>query len=159
VIGKTYEKLKTLVLKLKPNSRYPDLSSHDPDQLDKFVDESIANLQNTLISNTNDLRQRIKQARPDPDDPQYNTKMIAYKELLEQMIPIMQKLQNVIGQMLDELHDLVGQLWNDISKNDGNNIKRLLEEHKCRAETNLNEQWIKHIIGFEEKLNILKPMK
>jgi hypothetical protein len=48
----------------------------------------ITDLQNTLVSNTNDLREPIRQGRPDPNDPQYDDKLIIYRELLEQMIPI-----------------------------------------------------------------------
>jgi uncharacterized coiled-coil protein SlyX len=128
------------------------------DQLDVFVDEMIADLQNTLLSNTNDLRERIKQARPDPHDPQYAKKMVIYKGLLEQMVPIMQQLQSFIGQTLDELHTLVTQLWDDISKNDGRNVDRLLEEHKNRTEAHLNEQWLKDINELEAKLNALNKM-
>jgi len=128
------------------------------DQLDVFVDEMIADLQNTLLSNTNDLRERIKQARPDLHDRQYDKKMIVYKELLERMVPIMQKLQSFIGQTLDELHKLISYLWDDISKNDGRNVDRLLEEHKNRTEAHLNEQWLKDISELEAKLNALNKM-
>jgi hypothetical protein len=158
VIRNKYDKLKTLVLKLKRSSRHQDLSSLNSDQLDAFVDEMITDLQNTLVSNTNDLRERIKQGRPDPNDPQYAEKMAAYKELLKQMIPIMQKLQNFIGQMLDELHSLVAQLWDDISKNNGQNVDRLLEEHASRTEALMNEQWAKHINEVEIKLNTLRAL-
>ncbi len=147
-----------MVLKLKPSGRHQDLSSMNSDQLDVFVDEMIADLQNTLLSNTNDLRERIKQARPDPHDPQYAKKMVIYKGLLEQMVPIMQQLQSFIGQTLDELHTLVTQLWDDISKNDGRNVDRLLEEHKNRTEAHLNEQWLKDINELEAKLNALNKM-
>jgi uncharacterized coiled-coil protein SlyX len=128
------------------------------DQLDVFVDEMIADLQNTLLSNTNDLRERIKQARPDPHDPQYAKKMVIYKGLLEQMVPIMQQLQSFIGQTLDELHTLVTQLWDDISKNDGRNVDLLLEEHKNRTEAHLNNEWMRGINELEAKLNGLNTM-
>jgi hypothetical protein len=124
----------------------------NPDQLDAFVDEMIADLENTLISNTNDLRERIKQIRPDPTDPEYDNKMIDYKELLEEMIPIMQKLHTVICQTLDELHKLVRQLWDDISQNNGENVDHLLEEHANQTELLMNEQWIKYINELEVKL-------
>jgi hypothetical protein len=55
----TDEKFKTLVLQLRSNSRHPD-------PLDTFVDQTITGIRNTLISNKNDLRQRIEQTRPDP---------------------------------------------------------------------------------------------
>jgi len=152
VIHNKYKRLKSLILKLKPGRHHQDLSSHNPDQLDAFVDEMIADLQNNLISNTNDLRQRIKQARPDPTDPQYDNKMVIYKELLEQMIPIMQKLQSFISQTLDELHALVAQLWDDISKNNGKQVERLLEEHEHRIEEHMSEKWMKDINQLEVKL-------
>jgi hypothetical protein len=58
-----------LVLKIKPNGRHQDLSLMNPDQLDSFVDQMIDDLENTLLSNTNHLCQRIKQDRPNPNDP------------------------------------------------------------------------------------------
>ncbi len=147
-----------MVLKLKPSNRHQDLSSLNPDQLDAFVDEMIADLQNTLLSNTNDLRERIKQARPDPNDPQYSKKMDIYKELLEQMVPIMQKLQSFVAQTLDELHALIAQLWDDISKNNGKQVERLLEEHERRTEAHMNEKWLKDISELEVKLHGLRDI-
>jgi archaellum component FlaC len=158
VIHNKYKKLKSLVLKLKPSRHHQDLSSLNPDQLDTFVDEMIDDLRNNLISNTNDLRERIKQARPDPNDPQYDAKMMIYKELLEQMIPVMQKLQDFVGQILDELHALVRQLWDDISKNDGKEVDRLLEEHERRTEAHINERWMKNCNEIEIKLRSLVNM-
>ncbi len=131
------------------------MSSLNPDQLDAFVDEMIDDLQNTLLSNTNELRERIQQVRPDPYDPQYHDKMIVYKELLEQMISIMQKLENVISRMLNELHILVEQLWIDISNNNGNNIDRLLAEHANRTNAYMNQMWIKDVNILEATLNAL----
>jgi hypothetical protein len=81
--------------------------------------------------------------------------MIVYKELLEQMILIMQKLENVIGRTLNELHILVEQLWIDISNNNGNNIDRLLAEHANRTNAYMNEMWIKDVNILEATLNAL----
>ena len=155
MIQNKYKRLKTLVLKLKPSRQREDLSSLNPDQLDGFVEEMIVDLQNSLLSNTNDLRERIKKGRPDPSDPQYEKKMAIYKELLEQMIPIMQKLQHFVGQTLDELHSLIKELWNDISNNDGKEVERLLEEHQHRTELHMTEQWTKDIQQLEAKLQTL----
>jgi len=144
-----------LVLKLKPNTHRSDLSSLTPDQLDQFVDETINDIQNNLLSNANHLRERIKQLRPDPNDPQYTEKMIIYQELLEQIISIMQKLQNVIGRTLDELHILVKHLWIDISQNNGTNIDRLLAEHATRTNSYINETCMKDLNSLEATLNAL----
>ncbi|CAF3956067.1 unnamed protein product [Adineta steineri] len=146
VISRKYQHFKTLVLKLKSNN------TDKSNELDVFVDEMFDNLEKTLLSNSNDLRQRIKQIRPDPNDPRYNDKMIVYKELLEQMIVLNQKLQNVISQTLDEFHIVIEQLWNDILTNNGNNINRLLEEH----ENNLNGKWMNNIKEIEIKLDSIK---
>jgi len=81
--------------------------------------------------------------------------MIVYKELLEQMISIMQKLENVISRMLNELHILVEQLWVDISNNNGNNINRLLAEHANRTNAYMNQMWIKDVNILEATLNAL----
>ncbi len=145
MINNKYKNFKTLVLKLKPNAVL------NQDHLDAFVDQMIGDLQNTLLSNSNDIRERIKQTRPEPNDPQYTEKMIIYKELLEQMILLMQTLQNTISQTLDEFHTLVEQLWNDISNNNGKNVDRLLEEH----EKHMNEKWMKDINKLEAKLNTM----
>ncbi len=134
-----------MVLKLKPNAVL------NQDHLDAFVDQMIGDLQNTLLSNSNDIRERIKQTRPEPNDPQYTEKMIIYKELLEQMILLMQKLQNTISQTLDEFHTLIEQLWNDISNNNGKNVDHLLEEH----ERHMNEKWMKDINKLEAKLKTM----
>ncbi len=69
---------------------------------------------------------------------------------------IIQKLQNIIGRTLDELHILVGQLSNDISINHGNNIERLLQQHEQRTTAFINQQWTKHINQIELKLNTLE---
>lgn len=152
--------MKTLVLKLKPGSRRTqDLSSMNPDQLDKFVDEMTNDLEKTVVSNINDLREGIKQARPDPNDPQYDNKMIAYQQLLEQMIPLIQKLQGFTSQILNELQSLIKQLWNDISKNDGKKVDCLLEEHQRRLEEHMNGEWTKQINNVEQKLQELRNMK
>lgn len=144
-----------MLLKLKPSECSSDRSSSNPDQLDVFVDEIIIDLQNTLLSNTNHLRKRIKQVRPDPNDPYYENKMIAYQQLLEQMISIIQQLQHVIGRTLNELHILVGQLWEDISRNNGNNIEQLLDEHEQRTSAFINQQWTQHINELEFKVYTL----
>ncbi|CAF1024588.1 unnamed protein product [Adineta steineri] len=146
VISRKYQHLKTLVLKLKSNN------TDKSNELDVFVDEILNNLEKTLLSNSNDLRQRIKKIRPDPNDPRYNDKMIIYKELLEQMIVLNQKLQNVISQTLDDFHIVIEELWNDISTNNGNNINRLLEEH----ENSLNGKWMNNIKEIEIKLNSIE---
>jgi gas vesicle protein len=145
VINNKYKNFKTLVLKLKPNAVL------NQDHLDAFVDQMIGDLQNTLLSNSNDIRERIKQTRSEPNDPQYTEKMIIYKELLEQMILLMQKLQNTISQTLDEFHTLIEQLWNDISNNNGKNVDHLLEEH----ERHMNEKWMKDINKLEAKLKTM----
>ncbi|CAF2964992.1 unnamed protein product [Rotaria sp. Silwood2] len=158
ILRNKYRKLKTLVLKLKPNDRRDDLSSMNSEQLDSIVDEMIADLQNSLLFQTNDLRERIKQIRPDPNDPLYEKKVIIYKELLTLIVPIMQKLQNVIAQTLDELHSLIRQLWDDISKNNGQQVERLLEEHQRRTEEHMNGEFIKNINELEKKLEKLRSM-
>ncbi len=155
VAHKKFKKFRTLVLKLKPNTNPSDLTSLTQDQLDQFVDETITDLQNTLLSNANHLRERIKQVRPDSNDTEYDEKMIVYQELLEQIISIMQKLQNIIGRTLDELHILVEQLWIDISQNNGINIDRLLSEHAIRTNAYMYEMWIKDINALEATLNAL----
>ena len=129
-----------------------EIGSPNPDELDAFADEMIADLKDSLLSQTNDLRDRIKQARPDCNDPLYNEKMIIYKELLELMVFIMKKLQTVIAQTLDELHTLIGKLWDDISKSSGQHIERLLEEHQRRIETQMNGDFMKDIKQIEKKL-------
>ncbi|CAF0992168.1 unnamed protein product [Rotaria sordida] len=158
IVRNNCRKLKTLVLKLKPSDHRQHSSSMNSDQLDSFVDEMIADLQNSLLSQTNDLRERIKQARPDPNDPLYEKKMIIYKELLTLMVPIMQKLQSIIAQILDELHGLIGQLWDDISKNNGQQVERLLGEHQRRIEEHMNGEFLKDINELEKKLETLRSM-
>jgi hypothetical protein len=145
--------LKTLVLKLKSIECSSNIETSDPDELDDFVDNIIVDVQNTLVSNIDDLRERVKQARPDPNDPHFEDKVNAYQQLLEQMILIVQNLENVIGRTLDELQILIGRIWEDISKNNGNNVEQLLQEHEQRTRAFINQQWIKHINDIQSKLN------
>lgn len=153
VVHSRYQKFKTLVLKLKSNNSQSDFSSLTPDQLDQFVDETINDLQNTLLSNANHLHERIKQIRPERNDPLYKEKIIIYQDLFEQIISIMQKLQNVIYKTLDQLHILVQQLWVDIEQNNGINIHYLLSEHANTTNIYINQMFIKHINVLEAALN------
>jgi hypothetical protein len=75
--------------------------------------------------------------------------MISYKELLQQTIRVM---QNIISQTFDELHTLVQQLCNDISKNNRKLVERLMEEHERRAEAHMNEKWMKNRVGVGVRL-------
>ena len=81
--------------------------------------------------------------------------MIVYQELLEQILSVMHQLEKVIDRTLNELHLLVGQLWNDISNHHGINIEHLLAEHAIRTNTFMNEMWIKDINRIEATLNAL----
>ncbi|CAF2134433.1 unnamed protein product [Rotaria magnacalcarata] len=158
VVRNKYKKLKTLVLKLKPGDRHQDLFSMDPHQLDSFIDEMISDLQNSLLSQVNDLREQIKQARPDSNDPLYEERMKIYKELLTLMVPLMKKLQSVVSQILDELNGLIAQLWDDISKNNGQQVERLLEEHQRRIEEHMNGEFLGDIHKLEKELETLRSM-
>ncbi len=46
----------------------------------------------------------------------------------------MQKLQSFVGETLNEFHALVGQLWDDIWKNNGKLVERFLEEHERKID-------------------------
>ncbi|CAF0897602.1 unnamed protein product [Rotaria sordida] len=70
----------------------------------------------------------------------------------------MQKLQSIIAQILDELHGLIGQLWDDISKNNGQQVERLLGEHQRRIEEHMNGEFLKDINELEKKLETLRSM-
>ena len=87
-IKEKFSKLKTLVLKLKPSNRPANLSSLNADELDRFVDEMTRDLQNRFVRNIDDLRDRVKEARPHPSDPKYDHKMALYQELLNMMIRV-----------------------------------------------------------------------
>lgn len=149
-------KLKTLVLKLKPSSRRPDLSSLDSEQLDKFVDEMVNDLQGTFTRNINDLRERIKSARPDPSDPDYAQKMQLYEELLSVMLPIIQEIRVLAGEVLNELHQLIDHLWDDICKNNGANVDHLLEEHARLTEMKVQKTFLEPLTQLEAKLAQIK---
>lgn len=149
-------KLKTLVLKLKPSSRPADLSSLNSEELDHFVDEMTKDLQNIFVRNIDDLRDRVKQARPDPSDPNYDHKMALYQELLKIMIPIIQELQKVSAHVLDELHALINRLWDDISKNEDRDVDRLLNNYEEQTENYVHQSFIKPLDVLEKKLNEMK---
>ncbi|CAF1431220.1 unnamed protein product [Adineta ricciae] len=155
-VRKNYKKLKTLVLKLKPGSRQPDLSSLDSKQLDAFVDEMIGDLQNTFTTNINDLRTRIKSARPDPSDPDYTTKMQIYQELLNTMVPVIQKVQSLADDILSDLQALMNQLWDDICKNNARGVDQLLDNHARRTEEKVKKTFLEPFDVLEEKLSQIK---
>ena len=145
-----------MVLKLKPNSRQPDLSSLDSEQVNTFIDDMVNDFQGTFTRNINDLRERIKSARPDPSDPDYAFKMQLYQELLNTMVPVIQKIQALAGQILNELRALIDYLWDDICKNSGKNVDRLLEEHADRTETNIRKTFLDPLDLLEAKLHQIK---
>ncbi|CAF1349298.1 unnamed protein product [Adineta steineri] len=155
-IRKNCSELKTLVLRLKPDNRQPDLSSLDSKQLDTFVDEMIGDFQNTFTNNINDLRARIKSARPDPSDPNYTIKMDLYQDLLTTMVPVIQKIQSLAGQLLNELQALIDQLWDDICKNNGREVDRLLDEHAHRTEAHTNQTFVGPLSILEARLKQIR---
>ncbi|CAF1413899.1 unnamed protein product [Adineta ricciae] len=157
-IRKNYKKLKTLVLKLKPGSRQPDLSSLDFKQLDAFVDEMIGDLQNTFTTNINDLRTRIKGARPDPSDPDYADKMQLYQNLLVTMVPVIQKVQSLADDILNDLQTLMNQLWDDICKNNARGVDELLDNHARRTEEKVKKTFLEPFDVLEDKLSQIKQM-
>ncbi len=155
-VRKNFSKLKTLVLKLKPGGHQPDLSSLNPKQLDAFVDEMIGDLRDTFTHNINDLRERIKSARPDPSDPKYTVKMELYQELLTNMVPVIQKIQSLAGQILNELQALINHLWDDICKNNGKGVDQLLDEHAHRTEAHIKQTFLEPFSVLEAKLNQIR---
>ncbi|CAF1305539.1 unnamed protein product [Adineta ricciae] len=157
-VRKNYKKLKTLVLKLKPGTRQPDLSSLDPKQLDAFVDEMITDLRDTFTTNINDLRARIKSARPDPSDPDYAEKMQLYQNLLVTMVPVIQKVQTLAEDIFNDLQALMNQLWDDICKNNARGVDRLLDDHARRTEAHIQNSFLEPFDVLEAKLNQIKQM-
>lgn len=128
-------------------------------QLDTFVDETMADLQNTFSNNINDLRDRIKSARPDPADPNYAAKMDMYQELIKEMLPVIQKIQGLAGEILDELKVLIDHLWDDICKNNGARVDRLLDEHAYRTEMRVRESFLVPLDVLEKKLQRIHPQR
>lgn len=116
----------------------------------------MGNLQDTFIRNINDLRSEIKSARPHPSDPNFSIKMQLYQELLCTMIPVIQKINTLAGEILDDLHALINQLWEDICTNNGQQVDRLLEEHAYRTETNIKKTFLEPFDKLEEKLNEIR---
>ena len=145
-------KLKTLVLQLKPNSRQPDLSECNGEQVDQFVDDMVGDLQSAFTNNINDLRARVKSARPHPSDPQYEAKMQLYEELLTIMVPIIQKIQSLSTEMLTELRQLIDRLWKDICENGGGNVDRLLDQHGQAMESHLHRTFFAPLKELEARL-------
>lgn len=117
----------------------------------------IGDLQNTFTRNINDLRERIKNARPDPVDPNYAVKMQLYQELLSTMVPVIQKIQTLITEILNELNTLINQLWDDICKNNSQQVDRLLEEHAHRTEMQINKTFLQPLNMLETKLKHIHP--
>ena len=126
------------------------------EQLDTFVDDMVNDLQGTFTRNINDLRDRIKSARPDPSDPDYAVKMQIYEELLSMMVPIIKEIRVLAGEVLDELHALINHLWDDICKNNGTNVDRLLEEHARLTETKVKQTFLEPLDLLEAKLDQIK---
>ena len=143
-------------MKLKPKNRQPDLSSLDSEQVNTFVDDMIRDLQGTFTRNINELRERIKSARPDPSDPDYSVKMQLYQELLATMVPVIQNIQALSGEVLDDLQILINHMWDDICKNNGKNVERLLEENARLTEMKVKKTFLEPLDLIEDRLNQLK---
>ena len=145
--------MKTLVLKLKPNTTQPDVSSMDSDQINTFIDTMIGDFRETFTRNIQDIRELIKSARPDPSDLNYPTKIKLYQELLTTMVPVIQQIQKSTEEILTELNGLINQLWDDICKNDGKEIDRLLEEHTRRMELKINRIFMEPLDELMKKIS------
>ena len=158
LVGQKLSKLKTLVLKLKLRGRQPDLTSLNSEQLDHFVDGTVGELQDSLIKNISDLRERIKRARSNPSNSNYDKRMTLYQELLNSMLPVIQGIRNITGEILTELQALINQVWNDICKNDGRGVDRLLDEHMYRTESHIHRTF-SHSLGIiEAKIDTIQTM-
>lgn len=130
--------MKILVLKLKLKISQPDVSSMDSDQINTFIDAMIGDFRETFTHNIQDIRELIKSARPDSSDPNYPTKIKLYQELLTTMVSVIQQIEKSTEEILTESNELINQLWEDICKNDGKEIDRLLEEHTRRMKLQIN---------------------
>lgn len=145
--------MKTLVLKLKPNTCQTDLAAMDSDQINTFVDTMIGDFRETFTRNINEIRELIKHARPDPSDSNYPSKIKLYQELLTTMVPVIQQIQNSSEEILNELNELINEMWDDICKNNGQEIDRLLEEHTRRTELKINRIFIEPLDQLMEKIS------
>lgn len=152
---KKYDKFKNLVLKLKPKCDHSELSSLTHEQLDQFVHQTKSDLEKTLLSNINNLQERIDLIRPNPSDEFYSDQMIIYQQLIEQTILMINQIDEIVNKTLNELNILIQQLWNDISINNGINIDQLLSEHSIRMNHFIHQIWIKDFNIIEATLNAL----
>ena len=145
VVQKKYEKFKNLVLKLKPKNDNSDLTQ----QLDQFIDQTRSDLENTLLSNINNLKQRIDLIRLNPDQ------IFISQQLFEQTILLMNQIDQIVNQTLNQLNILIQQLSNDISINNGINIDHLLSQHSIQINLFIQQFWIKDFNIIEATLNAL----
>jgi hypothetical protein len=54
------------------------------------------------------------------------------------------------------LQALINQLWDDICKNNGKGVDRLLDEHAHRTEAHINQTFLEPFSVFEAKLNQIR---
>ncbi|UJR17705.1 hypothetical protein I4U23_004603 [Adineta vaga] len=151
------QKFKTLVLKLKQGaSPARDTAAMSNDELDAYIDQMLHDIHVMLVDKTVDLRTRIKQARPSPDDPQYNAKMQAYLNLLKIVEPLFKEMQNSFGEVLDHFHQFINDVWKDVTKNKGKNTDAILDRYTQQINKCMNNKWGQYFKEIEGRIAEIK---
>ena len=158
------EKCKTLILKLRSAERiyfgWGELTK-PVDEIDQTINELGDQLTRHVIKSVNGIRDQVKKARPDKDDPQYQLKIDIYQNLLEFVTNLIKELTKVFNESLTNYRLRVEQLWNDLqATSDLQQIHILIEQFEKDSETifyNAIEEYLTpHLSIIESKLNAMK---
>lgn len=129
------EKCKTLILKLRSSERryYGWGGLIKPEEnIDQIIDAMGDDLIQTTTESINKIREEVKKARPNKDDTDYESKMQAYKDLLDYTTNLINQLTKVFEESLTNYRLSIEKLWDDIKNqsdlNETNNIFIKFEE-------------------------------
>ncbi|CAF1432195.1 unnamed protein product [Adineta ricciae] len=129
------QRSKPLILKLR-NPEYTWLCNAIKPQgniestIDSLGDELVAHLTATV----NSIRNEVKSARPQPDEENYELKMVAYLEFVKCITHIMNSLTGVFDDFLTEYRRLIDQLWDHLQQSAHPDTDRFIQQFQSRTE-------------------------
>jgi hypothetical protein len=158
------EKCKTLILTLRsPERRYYGLGEYikPENDINQIIDELGDNLTRCVIEGVNGIRDEVKKARPREDDPNYQLKIQAYKDLLEYVTNLIKELTNVFDESLTDYRARVENLWNDMQNtSDWEKINVYIKQFENQSEKLFGDAvqtcLDPYLITIETKLNCMK---
>ncbi|UJR17702.1 hypothetical protein I4U23_004600 [Adineta vaga] len=148
------DELRTLVGTLRSQITKPcDSSIESDDRVNRdYIDQTINDIRLMLVNKTLELQERIKNARPFEDDFHYETKIRAYRNLLEIAESLLIGMQQSFEETLDHYRQFIDRIWNDIVTNEGMNVDNLVNNYSFYLNTIMNNTWVKYFEAVEQRL-------